>query len=371
MSGSWTLDVVLEPAALAFLEVGTFVAAMLAVFGLIQWRTGGGVSRWLERHHHLGPLAGAVLGVVPGCGGALILMPLYLRGTVSFGTVVAALVATMGDSSFVLMATAPGTAVLVHLLLMACGLLTGLIVDRLGIVPRRPASAAPAEIAQFELSPRTSTVGAAAVVFGLSGRPMTSFPPPSLIAFWAVAGLGLVVAVPVVFHLVEPERLDVGGLPLFLLTGLAGVAACLAIVVRNRGRHRPCGAPTSAPEALLDGARETAVVVLWVAAAFVAYEALVALAGLDLAHLATLGLLGVVAGAAVGLIPGCGPQLVLTGLYAQGALPLSTLVANALSQDGDALFALLAVDRRAAILATTLSVIPGVLVGGTLALLGY
>ncbi|WP_431357812.1 putative manganese transporter [Haloarcula marina] len=37
------------------------------------------------------PLAGALLGLTPGCGGAIMAMPLYIRGTVSFRTVVAAL----------------------------------------------------------------------------------------------------------------------------------------------------------------------------------------------------------------------------------------------------------------------------------------
>jgi hypothetical protein len=104
--------------------------------------------------------------------------------------------------------------------------------------------------------------------------------------------------------------------------------------------------------------------------AFVGYETLVAVTGLDLGRLPTLGLIGVVVGAALGLIPGCGPQLVLTGLYAQGALPLSVLVANALSQDGDALFPLLASDRRSAAIGTAISALPGLVVGGILVAFG-
>jgi hypothetical protein len=121
---------------------------------------------------------------------------------------------------------------------------------------------------------------------------------------------------------------------------------------------------------LFDAGRETAVVTTWVVVAFVGYELLVATTGLDVGRLPTLGLVGVLAGALLGLLPGCGPQLVLTGLYAQGALPLSVLVANALSQDGDALFPLLAGDRRSAIVGTVLSTIPGLVVGGILVALG-
>jgi hypothetical protein len=362
-------ELVVQPAADAFLEVGTFVAVMLAVFGLLQWRTGGAVTRWLERHQRLGPLAGAVLGAVPGCGGAIVVMPLYLRGSVSFGTVVATLVATMGDSSFVLIAAAPGTALALHAGLLVTGLLTGALVDLAGIDPRgddRPVSP--------PVPARPSTVGAAAATVGLTGRPVLRVVPPSLVAYWSLIGVGFLVAVPTVFQLVDDAAFDLGPLATRDALGAVGAVTCLSLALarwaRTRGTGHTCGAAVRPRDVLLDAARETAVVTAWVAVAFVGYEVLVAATGLDLGRLPTMGLLGVVAGATLGLLPGCGPQLVLTGLYAQGALPLSVLVANALSQDGDALFPLLVSDRRSAIVGTLLSTLPGLLVGGILVTLG-
>ena len=38
-------------------------------------------------------------------------MPLYIRGTISFGTIVATLAATAGDSAFVIIGLAPKAAV--------------------------------------------------------------------------------------------------------------------------------------------------------------------------------------------------------------------------------------------------------------------
>lgn len=46
------------------------------------------------------------------------------------------------------------------------------------------------------------------------------------------------------------------------------------------------------------------------------------------------------------------------------------LAANALSQDGDALFPLLAADRRSAVVALGLTTVPGLLVGGVLVAFG-
>lgn len=105
---------------------------------------------------------------------------------------------------------------------------------------------------------------------------------------------------------------------------------------------------------------ETSFVTVWVLVAYLAYEYPVALFNIEIAAVAAAaGVLAPVAGAVVGLIPGCGPQIVLAGAYAQGGIPFSALVANAISQDGDALFPLIAIDTKAAIIATIYTTIPG------------
>jgi hypothetical protein len=83
------------------------------------------------------------------------------------------------------------------------------------------------------------------------------------------------------------------------------------------------------------------------------------------------GVAGVLAGAFIGLVPGCAVQIVFTGLYVAGGLPLPTLVANAISQDGDALIPLAALRRRSAALATVITTAPAVVVGLGLLALGW
>jgi hypothetical protein len=393
-SSPWTalVDLVVEPAALAFLEVGVFVGPLLLLFGWVQWRTQGRLLERLMAGRRAGPLVGAVLGAIPGCGGAIVLMPLWARGKVSFGTVVAALVATMGDSSFVLIAADPLLALGVHALLLVSGLVVGTIVDALGIAPRRadggdgtPGASAP----QRRLVPvvPASTVGAAAAVPRLVGRgAMVAFPSASLVGFWVLIAVGLLLGVPVLTGLTDGPSLAVhlGGVDPVLVVGGAGMALTVAVFAsarseRRRGSAVSAGAKASSRRTVLvESARETAFVTVWVALAFVLTSAVVGATGLSVlageggATLAgRAGILAIVIAAAVGLIPGCGPQIVLTGLYVQGALPLSVLAANALSQDGDALIPLLARDRRAAVLGTAISVLPGLLVGGALLAAGY
>ena len=389
-------EVVLVPAAEAFTEVGVWVATLLVAVGVVQRLTGGRLLAAATRSRARAVLASAALGAVPGCGGALLVVPLYLGGSVSFGALTAALVATMGDSSFVLLATAPLLGLAVHAGLLAVGIATGLAVDALGLAPATrpglapaarpalaPAALAPAALAPAALAPAGgvpratlasapttaafagSTVGAAAAKRGLLGERRRAGPAPSTVAFALLVLLGLVTAVPVTLQLAEP--VVVAGVELPLAVGLAGVGLSLAAALaQRRSRRRGVACERARPGALdLDAiARDTAGVVAWVAVILVAVEVLLAAGWLGLAALSGAGLLAVGVGALVGLLPGCGAHLALTGLWAQGLLPVSGLVANAVSQDGDALLPLLVADRRAAVLASAVTLVPALAVGG-------
>ena len=384
-------EVVLVPAAEAFTEVGVWVATLLVAVGVVQRLTGGRLLAAATRSRARAVLASAALGAVPGCGGALLVVPLYLGGSVSFGALTAALVATMGDSSFVLLATAPLLGLAVHAGLLAVGIATGLAVDALGLAPATrpglapaarpglaPAARAPAALAPAGGGPRAtlasapttaafagSTVGAAAAKRGLLGERRRAGPAPSTVAFALLVLLGLVTAVPVTLQLAEP--VVVAGVELPLAVGLAGVGLSLAAALaQRRSRRRGVACERARPGALdLDAiARDTAGVVAWVAVILVAVEVLLAAGWLGLAALSGAGLLAVGVGALVGLLPGCGAHLALTGLWAQGLLPVSGLVANAVSQDGDALLPLLVADRRAAVLASAVTLVPALAVGG-------
>ncbi|MFC6737622.1 putative manganese transporter, partial [Halolamina salina] len=92
--GREALEVLIGSWREGFVQVSGFVGATVLLFSLVQYRFDGKLTELLQEHERAQPLVGGLLGVTPGCGGAIIAMPLYIRGTVSFGTVVAALGAT-------------------------------------------------------------------------------------------------------------------------------------------------------------------------------------------------------------------------------------------------------------------------------------
>ena len=97
-------ELLVRPLADAFMQVGVFVALLVAPFGWARYRWGHRLDATLLRHRNLGPFLAAGMTMPPGCGGAIIVMALYVRGAVSYGAAIAALVATMGDATWVLLA---------------------------------------------------------------------------------------------------------------------------------------------------------------------------------------------------------------------------------------------------------------------------
>ena len=49
------------------------------------------------------PIFGALLGVIPGCGGTIVASSLYKNNKLSFGGLLASFITTLGEGSFVLL----------------------------------------------------------------------------------------------------------------------------------------------------------------------------------------------------------------------------------------------------------------------------
>jgi hypothetical protein len=282
-------------------------------------------------------------------------MAAYSRGAVSFGSSVAALVATMGDASWVLLAHDPWLTVQLKALLLVVGAATGWIVDAVGIRPaRRPVPPAPA--------PARAPVPAPVVPAPASPRTVLALHDLGVlpVLLWLAIGGGATVSVPVTFQLLAPQDL-------YLVLGVLGASLALVVFARAGCRladdDEASAGETSFAAVLRHGGHEVAFVTVWVGVAYVAWALVTHVTGFDGSQLPVLGLAGVVVGALIGLVPGCAVQIVFAGIFAAGGMPLATLVANTISQDGDALLPLLALEHRSALVATVLTTIPALVVG--------
>jgi len=381
-------DILKTAAVDSFMSVGTWVAVMLLAFGWLEVRSGGAIVRGMRRHRTWQPLFGAIMGMIPGCGGAIFMMPLFVNGTITFGTVVATLIATMGDSSWVIFSQLPGHALVIHGISFAVGLSVGYLVDALGI-GRNLVKGREQEVlkriteseAESCLLPGFKHSESPEMIAALHKQ--THIKPKSLLyrvthklhwLLWTLFLLGFVFT-----FLTQMLQVDVAvvdswfGFSFFETFGVIGASVSLLWMIfskkfiRDNTHEEGEEKAQSSREMLIHNAQDTTFVVVWVTVAYFAFYAFDAWSGVDVTELARLaGPLSVIGAALIGLIPGCGPQIVLTTLFIQGAVPFAALIANVLSQDGDALFPLLSLHKKSAALATLVTTVPAVIVGLTL-----
>ena len=144
VTSSEVLEVIVVSMRDAFLAVTVFVAAMVLLFSWLQYITAGKFVDVIRANTRWQPVIGALMGITPGCGGAIVMMPMYARGYVTYGTVIATLIATLGDAAFVLIGAAVtdssfiAPVIAVHVISFIVGIFWGYLVDVMNITPSNP-----------------------------------------------------------------------------------------------------------------------------------------------------------------------------------------------------------------------------------------
>lgn len=316
----------------AYTQVSVFVAATLLLFYGAERVFKFDIGQSLKNSKHFQVPLAALLGSTPGCGGAVVVVAAYSSGNVGFGAVVATLTATMGDAAFLLLATRPDAALVVLPLSFVVGILSGWFVDRFNKIDLAPDQSKQCTIAPFIGKTRARDFG-----------------------YLLIAIPGIIVGGA---QLAQVIVTDIAGIPV-LWIALAGTAVGLFTWATS-----PLHAMTNTKDhPLIRMTEETSFISVWVIGAYLAYDYAAAYAGLDVAAMfqtiaPVLPLIGIL----VGFIPGCGPQVLVSTLYINGVVPFSALIGNAISNDGDALFPAIALNPRAAVVATAYSAVPAVIV---------
>ena len=88
------------------------VIVMMMMLEWINVTTRGRMGEGLRRSRFGQVVLGGLLGVLPGCVGGFATVSLYSHGMISFGALVAMLIASSGDEAFVMLAMFPGKALL-------------------------------------------------------------------------------------------------------------------------------------------------------------------------------------------------------------------------------------------------------------------
>ena len=376
----------------AFLAVTVFVAAMVLFFSWLQYISAGRFVDTIRANTAWQPVIGALMGITPGCGGAIVMMPMYARGYVTYGTVIATLIATLGDAAFVLIGAAVtdssfiAPVIAVHIISLVIGISWGYLVDGLKITPSNPLGKLSSNY--NDNSPSRTIIKNGnnenmREVFDDLGREEKTGWGYFLLhqgytVWWIVTSLGLIFAILLLVWSAQDAdfALEISYNPLTLdgfitWIGLIGTSLSIILYISQKNWISDDSEASigdklySMRETMIHSASETAFVTFWVMSAYLIFEFSMLFSGMTEADLALYGdgIIAVILAAVIGLIPGCGPQIIAITAYTKDLISFPALVANAISQDGDALFPLLVRHRVASIWATVHTTIPALIVG--------
>ena len=335
-------DIIRRSMTDAYLQVSVFVGFTLFIFIGLDSLSNFNTNEFLLKTKKFHVPISALLGALPGCGGAIIVVTQYIQGRIGFGSLVSVLTATMGDAAFLILAIEPSTGLLIFGIGAIVGTVSGYIVDIIH--------------------------GTNYLFQNLENNKDNEILEKTFVSkfnfFWLIIFLpGFLLGILVALQ-INPEELFF--LPnSFNLTSIIGSSgAILSIFMWSLNPLSDFQCSTDKSRGYLARVIDTTnFVTTWVICGFLVFEIFMFFTSIDLKNFFDIWLPFVPLIAIIfGFLPGCGPQVVVATFYLNGFIPLSAEIGNAISNDGDALFPAIALAPKAAFIATIYSAVPAIIV---------
>jgi len=325
-----------------------FVALMMLLIDYLNVLSRGGWQERIRNHPYAQYLVCSFLGATPGCMGAFAVVSLYVHRVVSIGALLATMIATSGDASFVMLASFPRTAIFIFGLLFLIAIPVGVLVDLLwkrGSVRGQESPHAEMELHPEELE-RCNCIAHGQIIHQWLH---CSFHRAVLTFLLGTFLYG------VFLGRIGPGVWNWMRITLAVSTGLA-----LAIVF-------------TAPDHFLVEhlwnhivKKHILRVFLWILGTLIVMHLLLDHLNLE-ETIRNSGLAVLFLACAIGLIPDSGPHIIFVTFFAQGLIPFSILLASSIVQDGHGMLPVLAHSRRTFLGVKSVNFAIGLAIG----LLGY
>ena len=334
-------DIILEALRSAILISGLVVVMMMLIESF-NVESRGRIFMGLRKSGFAQVLVSALLGSIPGCVGGFAAVSLYTHRMLSFGALLAMMIATAGDESFMMLALFPCKALWLFLILFTLAVVTGLIADRIwkGSRPLPTRLEDTYEIHEDDCAHESHHDEA--------GHGHTLW--KRIVMFIGV----LVFVAALVSGLLEEETPDTDGLNLLGEEWMYWLFGALSLVV--------LGALLFASDHFVEEhlwehivCRHLPSIFAWTFGVLLAIGILFHFVDIESWVSGNTAIMILIA-IAVGLIPESGPHLVFVTLFASGVIPFPVLLANSIVQDGHASLPLLADSKRAFLKAKALKV---------------
>ena len=329
--------------------ITSFIFVMMLLIEYINVQTQGSWQNKLKKTK-LGQYAlGVFLGAIPGCLGAFTVVSLYSHGVVSFGALVATMIATSGDEAYVMLSLFPMKAVLLIVIISVIGFFVGYLTDKFYKSQGRLIEkfGHPLQLHEEEL-----------VDYHPKGYILQQLKKITIERVLVLSILSLFLIL-ILLGTIEPYEWS-----WVRITLLAGTLFALFVVI-------------TVPDHFLEKhlwehvlKRHLLRIFLWTFGALLIIQVLENYFDVETWIQTNIYFVLIIA-VLIGIIPESGPHLVFVTLFASGSIPFGILLASSIVQDGHGALPLLAVSKKGFIFLKLINVIVGFAAGLIAIILGF
>ena len=329
--------------------ITSFIFVMMLLIEYINVQTHGSWQNKLKKTKFGQYVLGVFLGAIPGCLGAFTVVSLYSHGVVSFGALVATMIATSGDEAYVMLSLFPLKAILLIILISAIGFLTGYLTDKFYKSQEKLLEkfGHPLQLHEEELAN-----------FHPNGYILKNLRNITIERVLLLSILCLFLVL-ILLGTIEPYEWN-----WIRVTLLAGTLFALFVVI-------------TVPDHFLEKhlwehvlKRHLLRIFLWTLGALLIIQVLENYIDVE-AWIQTNMYFVLIIAVLIGIIPESGPHLIFVTLFASGSIPFSVLMASSIVQDGHGTLPLLAVSKKGFIYLKLINLIVGFMLGALGLLAGF
>ena len=354
-------DILIDALRAAILITGMVVMMMMMIESL-NISSGGRFFEKLRGSKFGQIVVSALLGWIPGCMGGFASVSLFSHGMISFGALVAMLIATSGDEAFVMLTLFPGKALWISGLILVIGIVVGVLIDyvgpKLGLKPYALKSCDEMQLHQEDVHEKHSHHEHTAE----EQKKAHHFTWKRGLLF---IGIGLYIAA-LALGLLEHEHEgaephDDHGFNLLSEDWMNLLFAAVSLVMLAVAA---LGSDHFVEEHLWHHviARHLPKIFAWTFGVLILLGFLTEVFDINDWVSANIPLMILLA-TLIGIIPESGPHLIFVTLFAAGVIPAPVLIASCISQDGHASLPLLAESKDAFIRAKATNCLVALVVG--------
>lgn len=322
------------------LLITSFVLITMMIIEYLSVRSRGKALSFLKGSPSTQIFVAAILGLLPGCFGAFTAVSLFTHGIINFAGLVTAMIAATGDEAFVMIAMIPGSAIKVFVIVFITAIVTGLFIN-LFIKKSKPVFTGFDHLQIHQDEPEYPGLHKNS---GWKDLKKISFQKSLLLIIGVLFLLSFFIGLFELDSFFE-KAIFIG----FVILGLI-----IVVIVPDHFLQEHIWDHIFKKHLLR--------IFLWTFGALLFINVIMNYLHIE-AWIKSNQLIILLVAVLIGIIPESGPHIIFITLFAEGAIPLSILVANSIVQDGHGALPLLAESKRSFLLLKATNMAVGFIIG--------